>query len=206
MPLVIHPRARTALWRLAAVTGVAMFAGTGAAYASCSTPPVSTPFAQWGDGNSYFLAPGGSFEGPADQVGWTLDNADLTAGNEPFDVGSPSDGQSLTIDAGGTATSPTFCVDNSMRSLRFFAQQATAGSDLQVNALVQRGDGTPLTIPLTDLADGSASTWAPTAPILADTSSLADGATVQVSLQFSVPQSAGSWQLDDIYVDPYRSG
>lgn len=206
MPLVIHPRARTALRRLVAVTGLAMFAGTGAAYASCSTPPLSTPFTQWGDTGSYFLAPGGSFEGSADQLGWTLDNAGLTAGNEPFDVGDPGEARSLTISAGGTATSPAFCVDNSMRSLRFFAQEPTGGSDLKVTALVQTSDGTTMTVPLGDLADGSASTWAPTAPIVADTSSLPDGATVQVALQFSVPQSSGSWQIDDLYVDPYRSG
>src|SRR5438105_3682323 len=52
--------------------------------ATCQTPPVSTPFSQWGDSNDYFLAPGGSFEGTADQVGWTLSNAALTSGNEPF--------------------------------------------------------------------------------------------------------------------------
>jgi hypothetical protein len=37
--------------------------------ATCQTPQVSTPFSQWGDNNDYFLAPGGSFEGTADQVG-----------------------------------------------------------------------------------------------------------------------------------------
>ena len=37
------------------------------------------------------------------------------------------DGQSLTIAGGGSATSPYFCVDNTMTSLRFFAQQVGAG-------------------------------------------------------------------------------
>ena len=205
MPLVIHPRARTALGRTLAVTCGVFFAGAGAAFASCAPQPLSTPFSQWGDTNSYFLVPGGSFEGTADQVGWTLDNASLTAGNEPFNVGSPSDDQSLTIDAGGSATSPYFCVDDSMSDLRLFAEQVTAGSDLQVTALVQTPGGTD-SVPIADLADGSMPNWAPTQPITGDTSSIPDGDSVMAAVQFTVPASAGAWQLDDVYVDPWKSG
>lgn len=205
MPLVIHPRVRTVLTRLAAVTGAVFFAGAGAAFASCDPQPVSTPFAQWGDGNSYFLVPGGSFEGTADQSGWTLDNASLTAGNEPFNVGGASDSQSLTINAGGSATSPYFCVDDTMSDLRLFAQETAAGSDLQVQALVQTPGGVR-TISLADLADGSMPAWAPTDPITGNTSAIPSGSSVMAALQFSLPGSAGAWQLDDIYVDPWRTG
>jgi hypothetical protein len=173
--------------------------------ASCPTQPVSTPFSQWGDLNSYFVAPGGSFEGTASQVGWSLSGASLTSGNEPFFVRDSGDSKSLTIAGGGTATSPYFCVDNTMGSLRFLAQQVTAGGDLQVQALVQTGGGVQ-TVPLADLADGSMPSWAPTQPILGNSSSLPDGQKLMVALQFSVPNSAASWQLDDVYVDPYRSG
>jgi hypothetical protein len=165
---------------------------------------VSTPFSQWGDNNAYFLVPGGSFEGTPDQVGWSLSGATLSAGNEPFLVNGPTDGQLLTIDGGGSATSPYFCVDNTMGSLRFFAQQVTAGSDLQVEALVQTpGGGT--TVPVTDLADGSMSSWAPT-QVINGSGTLPSGASVMVALRFTAPASAGSWQVDDLYVDPYRSG
>lgn len=205
MSLVINPRARRALVRLVALTGFAVFATAGAAFADCPAQPLTTPFTQWGDTGSYFLVPGGSFEGTADQVGWTLSNASLAPGNEPFYVNGASDDQSLAINAGGTATSPYFCVDDTMQNLRFFAQEATGGSDLQVSALVQ----TPYrvkTVPVADLADGSMSSWAPTDPITGDTAHIPDGDSVMVALQFSVPQSAGTWDIDDIYVDPYRSG
>jgi len=201
----IHSRLRACFLRIAALTCVGVFASAGLALADCPDQSLSTPFAQWGDTNNYFLIPGGSFEGTADQVGWDLNGASLTAGNEPFYVNSSGDSQSLTISAGGSATSPFFCVDNTMSSLRFFAQEATPGSDLQVQALVQTQNGTQ-TVPVADLADGSMSSWAPTDPIAGDTSSLENGDTVQVALEFSVPQSAGSWQIDDLYVDPYRSG
>jgi len=115
------------LRRVAALAFVGVLAVPGIALASCPTQPVSNPFSQWGDNNNYFLAPGGSFEGTTDQVGWTLSGASLTQGNEPFYVDSSSDSQSLTISGGGSAISPFFCVDNTMGSLRFFAQQIEAG-------------------------------------------------------------------------------
>lgn len=205
LPLVIHPRVRKAIRRISLLTAFAMFASTGVAFASCPVQAVSTPFSQWGDTNSYFPVPGGSFEGTPDQVGWNLSNATLTAGNEPFYVNSSTDDQSLNINAGGSATSPFFCVDNTMSDLRFFAQEPAAGSDLEVQALVQTQNGVS-TVPIGDLADGSMSSWAPTQPIGGNAEALADGASVMVALRFFVPAGGGSWNLDDVYVDPYRSG
>lgn len=207
----IRPRLRIALAGTAALAAMAVFAAPGTAFASnsilasCPAQTLSTPFTQWGDTNSYYLVPGGSFEGTADQVGWTLSGASLTAGNEPFYVNSSSDSQSLTIDGGGSATSPYFCVDNTMSSLRFFAQEVTAGGDLQVQALVQTGSGVQ-SVSLADLADGSMPSWAPTQPIVGDTSGLPDGQELQVALQFTVPSSSAAWQIDDVFVDPWRSG
>jgi hypothetical protein len=201
----VRSRLRVVATRIAALAFLGLFVAPAVALASCPAPPVSTPFAQWGDNNNYFLTPGGSFEGTADQVGWTLSNATLTPGNEPFDENGSGDSQSLTIAGGGSATSPYFCVDNTMGSLRFFAQQVSAGAGLRVQALVQ-GSGGVTTVPVAHLYDGAMSSWAPTAPITGDTSSLSDDQTVMVALQFTVRSSAASWQVDDVYVDPYRSG
>lgn len=205
MPLVIHPRIRKAIRRVAVLTCLGVLAGAGTALADCPAQPLTTPFSQWGDQASYFPVPGGSFEGTADQVGWTLSNATLTAGNEPFYVNSSSDQQSLTIDAGGSATSPYFCVDDTMSDLRLFAQEVTAGSDLHVAVLVQTPSGVSR-FHLGDIADGSMPTWAPTSPIAGDTSSIPDGSSLMVALRFWVPPGAGSWQIDDVFVDPYRAG
>lgn len=201
-------RGATLVAALACLSLLALPAGALASnsmLATCQTPPISTPFSPWGDTNDYFLAPGGSFEGTADQVGWTLSNATLTPGNESFGVNDPGDSQSLTINGGGSATSPYFCVDNTMSSLRFFAQQVNPGAGLRAWALVQTSNGVT-TVPLAHLYDGSTPTWAPSAPVVADTSGLADGQTLQVALEFTVRASSASWQIDDVYVDPYRSG
>ena len=206
MSALVRSRLRVAARRLVLLVGLGLFAAPGAALASCPAPPVSTPFSQWGDNNNYFLVPGGSFEGTADQVGWTLSGASLTAGNEPFYVNNSGDGQSLTINGGGSATSPFFCVDNTMTSLRFFAQQVSPGAGLHVQALVQNPDGSVTTAPVAHLLDGSMSSWAPTDPISGDTSGLANDQTLNVALQFTVRASSASWLIDDVYVDPYRTG
>jgi hypothetical protein len=205
MPLVIHPRIRKAIRRIATLTCLGVLASAGTAAAACPAPTVSTPFSQWGDSANYFLVPGGSFEGTPDQVGWTLSGATLTAGNEPFDVTGNDDQQSVTINAGGSAVSPYFCVDNTMTSLRLLARQITGGNDLRIAALVQTANGVT-SYHLGSLTDGSMPSWGPSAPIAGDTSSLSDGSTIMVALRFRVPPGAGSWQIDDVFVDPYRAG
>jgi hypothetical protein len=202
---LIGSRLRGAACRIAALACFGLFAVPGVAFASCPPSSVSTPFSQWGDSNNYFLLPGGSFEGTADQVGWTLSGASLTSGNEPFFVNDPGDSQSLTIAGGGSATSPFFCVDNTMSSMRFFAQQTAAGAGLRVRALVQTADGVT-TVPVARLFDGSMPTWAATDAIPGDTSGLSDDQSLMVALRFTVRPSAATWQIDDVYVDPYRSG
>lgn len=204
MPLVIHPRIRKAVGRVAALTCVAVFASTGAAFASCQTQPVSTPFAQFGDTSSYFLVPGGSFEGTAAQVGWSLSNAELTAGNEPFHVDGAADDQSLTINGGGSAMSPAFCVDSTMPDLRFFAREVAPGSDLQVQAVFRLGRH-QIVWPLAVVRNGSMDAWAPLRQIGLHVGLLPGWVHVPVQLRLAAPDT-GSWQVDDVYVDPFRLG
>ena len=108
MPFVIHPRVRKGLGRLATMTAVGVLASTGvAAAASCPSVSTTTPFSQFGDNNSYFVAPGGTFEGSSLPAGST--GASLTAGNETCHVVNSNDNQSLTVKSGGTVTQPTTC-------------------------------------------------------------------------------------------------
>jgi hypothetical protein len=201
LSVLTHPCVPRAMRHAATLACILVPVSAGTAVAACPAPPVSTPFAQWGDSNSYFAVPGGTFEGA--QPGWTLSNATLTPGNEPFFVNGPSDNQSLTIGGGGSATSPYFCVDSTMSSMRLFADQVAPGGDLQITALVQTPNGVA-DVPVGDLGDGSMRSWAPTQPITGNSSQLAG--SVMVALRFRVPPSVASWTIDDVYVDPYRSG
>ena len=204
MPLVIHPRVRKTIGRVAALTCAAVFVSSGAAFAAqCPTQSAKQKFSKWGDSSSYFLVPGGSFEGTPAQVGWTLSGATLTAGNEPFPLNAASDDQSLEIGGGASATSPAFCVDSTMPSIRFFVRQTEPGSDLRVQGVVPTPHG-PLTVTVADLPDGSLSWWTPV-QITVQTNRIPKGFSVAAAMRFLVPGS-GSWQIDDVYVDPYRAG
>src|SRR4051812_20788012 len=90
-PMTRTRRARIAL--AAAVTGAALFAAVPstasagilvASAPNCDNGANSQPFAQWGDENHYFLAPGGSFEG--NLGGWNLGGARAVADQEPWQV------------------------------------------------------------------------------------------------------------------------
>lgn len=193
------------LSRLAALTAALMFAIPAvASAASCPAQPTATPFTQWGDAGSYFALPGGNFESSLADSGWSLHRAELTASNEPFNVAAGTDSHSLTIDGGGTAVSPSFCLDDAMPYLRFFARSLGVPGKLQVRLVVQTPAG-QVSAPFSrvaELATGSMPDWAPT-PLLTLTNGVTG--TGVARLVFSVAGHRG-WQVDDIYVDPYRMG
>jgi hypothetical protein len=207
--LLNHAGASRRLGRLAALTAALLFAIPAiASAATCPTPQTTGPFTLWGDTGSYFSLPGGNFESPLDASGWVVNRAERAPGNEPFLVGAPTDSSSLVIGGGGIALSPPFCIDNSMPYLRFFARSLGANGKLEVRLVVQTRAGL-VTAPFTRVADltaGSMPSWAPTGQLaLADGVTGSAGRTTTARLAFSVA-GHGGWQVDDIYVDPYRMG
>lgn len=206
MSFVPATRIRRAIGRVLAVSALGVLASTGvAAAASCAPSPVSKPFARWGDNRAYFLPPVGAFEGTASQLGLTLSGAALTPGNEPFYLHSTSDSQSLTINPWGSVTTPFTCIDSTMPGFRFMTRQLGRGSFLSITILVRSQWGT-FTVPVPNLADGSAPSWGPS-PLLGPALSAVKvpvGITYQAALRFQVI-GFSSWQIDDLFVDPYRS-
>jgi hypothetical protein len=204
VPLVIHPRVRKPIGRIAALTCVAVFVSSGAALAAqCPAQSGKQSFSRWGDSSNYFLVPGGSFEGTPAQVGWTLSGATLTPGNEPFFLNGSGDDQSLLISGGSSATSPLVCVDSTMPSLRFFVRQTAPGSDLKVQGVVPTPHG-PMAVTVASLPNGAVSSWTPV-QVGVETNRIPRGSSVSAALRF-LSAGPGSWQIDDIYVDPYRAG
>src|SRR3954471_19669904 len=105
-------RARIAL--IAGLTGAALFAAlpgsasAGVLVASapdCDNGANSQPFAQWGDDNSYFLAPGGNFESGA--AGWSLGGARVVSDQEPWRVAGGSGTHVLLVRPGASAVAGT---------------------------------------------------------------------------------------------------
>jgi hypothetical protein len=186
-----------------AAVGVAFLVGAPAASAdsTCPSPPSSNVFSQFGDDASYSLVPGGDFEG--DTSGWSLDNASVVQGNEPWNIGSPSDSQSLSIGAGGTAVSPSFCVSNQFPMWRFFAQSAGhawGASGLSVSLQWTDDQGNSGQTRIASLRGGIYRSWSPTRPLVLG-EGMDDNTTLSARLVFQADKT--SWSIDDIYIDPY---
>jgi hypothetical protein len=149
-------------------------------------------------------APDGGFEAGA--KGWTLDDgAAPVAGNEPYTIGAPGDDTALRIPAGGDATSPTFCVGVEHPTVRLFAKRTggTILSTLRVDIQFEDNLGGVQSLPTgIVLSNGN---WAPSLPILmvANLLPLLPGEHTPVRLKL-VPMGAGTWTVDDVYVDPFK--
>jgi hypothetical protein len=196
----------------AALTMVATLTTAGTASAGvlvktttdCPSQPLSKPFAPWGDQASYTPLPGGSLEGGA--AGWTLSGgAKVVAGNETFKVRSAGDGSSLRLPAGSSAVSAPICVGLEHPTVRFFAKKNSGLlSTLVVTAIVHLQLGGTLEVPFGVVVAGNR--WTPTLPFLflGNLLPLLPGQYTPVSFRFT-PILGGDWQIDDVYVDPFRS-
>jgi hypothetical protein len=185
----------------AAVALAAVFVAAPAASASGTTAAScgysgDTVFAPWGDQRRYTLTPDGGFENGAD--GWALGGGTaVTEGNETFQVGAASDHQSLALPAGSSATSPAICVSRRDDIFRLFVRtDGGPEARLQVDVLYTDAAGNENTVWSGELNGGDA--WAPTRKL--NLFVQARG-TRNVSLRFT-PVGAGSWQIDDLYLDP----
>jgi hypothetical protein len=172
---------------------------------NCPTPALSQPFLPWGDSSQYQLVPGGNFESGA--ASWSLSGgAQDVAGNESYNVGNATDGQSLSLPSGSSATSPAMCVGINNPDLRLFAQNTgSPWSTLTVSVNFQTNLGGTATLPIGVI--GSGSSWQPTLqdPVVANLLALSPGNQTPVSFTFT-PSGGGNWQIDDVYVDPWGRG
>jgi hypothetical protein len=192
---------------LAALAGaVALLAGGTAANAapnalSCSGQTYLQPFLPWLDPANYVLMSGGALETTG---GWTLSGgAKLAPGNESFNVNSRSDGNSLLLPSGSSATSPTLCITLLHPTLRFFALNSGRRTSVLKVEAVTNVFGTTLATPIgLLLGDGS---WRPTVP-LAFFDNLISPLTGSVAFRFTPIGADSGWQVDDLYVDPYKQG
>jgi hypothetical protein len=203
MPHIVKlPRVRSTVCRIVALTAMGVLGSTGMALAACPTQATTTVFSKFGDTGQYFPAPGGSFEASSLPSGFVVKGASLTAGNEPWYVNSTTDKKSLQINGGGSVTTPYICIDSTMPYFRFFAHQLATGSDLKVDLLVNM-NGSIQTHSVTDLANGSMPAWNLTGKLAVANLAVPSGMTVHAALRVYAPTSSGSWQIDDVYIDPY---
>jgi hypothetical protein len=163
------------------------------------------PFTPWNDAGDYTLSPGGNFEGGLD--GWTLTNgAGLAAGNETFQIGGPDDAASLALPSGSSAVSAPICIDDTYPWFRLFARNAgDQKSTLKVEVLYMDSKG-KVQVRASGNYKATSPQWAPTGTMKIDLTFDPDSAGGAAPVAFRVtPQGkGGAWQIDDLYVDPFR--
>ena len=208
-------RARNAL--LGVLAGAALFAALpGVASAgvlvadapSCDNGDVSQPFAQWGDDNWYFLAPGGNFEGSLG--GWDVNGrASVVDDQEPWRVHGDNGSHALAVRAGSSVTTPTMCVGIEHPTMRFFAHRSGGGllggtSQLVVTAKVETSLGLVADVPvgtITTLTNGTRWNKTPVQIVLASLLPLLPGEHTPIRFRFTAVGTS-DWVIDDVFVDP----
>ena len=129
------------------------------------------------------------------------------SGNESYKVAGSGDAKSLSLPSGSSAVSPFTCVGLAEPTLRLFAKRNSAllglVSTLTVQIQVQTSLGLSVWLPVLpgDLGGGS---WHPTAPMPLIANLLTLSADDRTPVRFRLAPLLGSWQVDDVYVDPMR--
>lgn len=194
-----------ALGTLAAVFAFAPAAQAGslvAAAPDCDDQELAQVFLPWLDPAHYTLAPNGGFENGSSK--WDLSGgAQVAHGNESHHVGGDKDSRSLSLPAGSSATSAAMCVGIEHPTLRLFARNTgSLLGTMEAEVLFEDAGGNVSV--LTIGVFGAGPSWEPTAvmPIVANLLPLLPGDHTPVAFRFT--PHGGDWQIDDVYVDPYR--
>jgi hypothetical protein len=162
----------------------------------------SQPFAQFGDYNSYFAGPNNGLEDGS--TGWSMGSgASVGRGNEPWYIGGWGS-HSLVLAPGATAYSPATCINLLDPHVRAFARSNGADDALRVQVIFYGLAGNLLGV--LNVADQQAddySSWQPTGDV---SSVLAVPlATTSFRVRFTSLAGHGTWQVDDLFVDPWVS-
>jgi hypothetical protein len=174
--------------------------GSNALLPSCGAK--SYPFRPWSDPDAYCAFPNLGFE--SGTTGWTLTgNTSIALANEPWHV-SGAGTHSLRLGPGATALSSRLPISLLDPWVRAFARSAGANGSLRVQVLF-RGLTGNLTgvLNVGSLSPGAYSSWQPTQRVL---STLAlPLLTNSAQVQLTSTATSGSWQVDDVYLDPCAS-
>jgi hypothetical protein len=186
------------------VAGSAILAGSAkpasAGVLTCNDK-TEKPFAAWGDGANYTLAPNGSLE--SGSSGWSLSGgARVVAGNNSLRSGS----YSLSLPSGASALSPAACVKLADPASRFFMRAPGGTGKLRVD--VQYKTLLGLFTVTSNLGYATAGEkWQPGPKYAHELENILgalalNGNLLSTQLRFKFTAMSGSFEVDDLFVDP----
>jgi hypothetical protein len=189
-----------AAFALAPAAKASVFSGGPASYCD---PSSSQVFSRFGDASYYARMLNGGFENGS--TAWVLTGgAHVVSGNEPYYLsGNTSDHNSLLLPAGSSAYSGTVCFALGDWHLRLMMKRLSATGGLRVQVIV------PSLLGVLTVLDGGTvsgtSTWAPSPRLellLSNVISLLG--TRAVAFRFTPVGVGASYQIDDVYLDPWK--
>ncbi|HZO49883.1 MAG TPA: hypothetical protein VFB26_07035 [Gaiellaceae bacterium] len=185
-----------------AASSLTVGSASSAVAATACEEALAQPFQPWLDPAWYALAPDGGLERGG--AGWQLGGgAAVSSGNEPWAVSGPGS-HVLALPSGAVAATPPVCVGLLHPSARLFVRNAAplGLGLLKVDAEVTAA-GVQATVPVAVVTAGAR--FQPTLPLalLANLATPLEGGTGSVRLRFTA--LGGAWELDDVYVDPFKT-
>ena len=190
----------------AAAVGLSVPAAAAAAGSKLSLLPScgakSYPFTRWSDPDAYCSFADLGFE--SGKTSWSVTGSTaVVAANEPWHVSGPGT-HALSLGPGATALSSPLPVSLLDPWIRFFAHRTTANGALRVQVIFHGllGNVTGL-LNVGSLSTSSYSSWQPTQRV---SSLLAlPLATSSAQVLLTSQATSGSWEVDDVYLDPCAS-
>ena len=175
-------------------------------HGACDDAPLSQPFARWNDDASYKLVPGGDAEGSLE--GWSLSGARRVAGSSPFAATGKLGASSFSLPAGASLTTAATCVNADYPTFRFFAKSSGGLLGLlpvmTVELVYRDGLLGLVSLPIGTVAPGSS--WKPSPVMLSGSAVGAAVAGGEAPLSLRFRSVSGTWQVDDVFVVPFKRG
>ena len=166
-------------------------------------PTLTQPFSPFGDLGLYTPVAEAGVEAGA--TSWTLSGgATVVDGNEPWQIGGPTDSHSLDLPAGSAAVTAPICIDQTYPYFRTFARNTgSTKRSLEIDVLYYDTKGKLLgTKPYGYESDSTI--WQPTPTIAIEVfGKKSTVAAAPVTFRFTPKGKDAHFQIDDVYVDPY---
>jgi hypothetical protein len=181
---------------LTALLGPAMPAQ---AYDDCTTRTTSKAFAAFGDTNEYFPVTNGTFESGSLSPFAVTGGAYIAQENESWRVLGSSHNRSVALPPGATLRAD-FCVQVGEDSFRAFTKSPGAGASLKFDITVRTSLGSSTA---NSRSSSQSRAWEPTARV--PLYNVYGPDSRQYVTVLVTNNGSGTWLLDDLLIDPWRT-
>ena len=196
MPYTKRPKRARALCASVLAAGL-LSTALPALASACPSSPTSHPFAAIGDGASYTLVHGGTFEGGAPE--WTIANSEIVA----EEVAVTHTRAALALGSWARAVSAPFCASSEDPTFRFMDRLRRGSGRLYVGLLWRDASGAEHEATVGSLAPAGSWSASPVMALAANLPLSAGSSLEPVRLTFETHERGLSVAISDVFIDPY---